>query len=281
MPRGRTDQTRGMTERENFNQSYLEESAAGRLRGYDTRGYCDSDRGGPRIAGSRDYWRYAGVASRGYGSHPATREEDPSGSSDSSDVDFLAGDSVGPRSGGTRGHRGMVREDYDSFDEDSLAAESASRRLGGTLGHRRVDDDSDYDSLAGDSAGTRYAGTRGQRGQGPPHSRGTGPRYADRYADTLTEESADDEPDCHRRGTRGGVAASARYSTPSSRRRELSPSPRRGGMSPGGRAGSVDSLESEAELGERNPSLRHYGGQRAPVSYGRYDGGRDSARRRY
>lgn len=284
MPHRRTNTlARGMTEREDFDRSYLEESAsemsreeeisgrygAGRPRSYDVDGFGDSDRGQSRIAGSRDYSRHAGGASRGHGAHRATRGED------SSDDDSLAGESVGPRSRGIRDHRGMIRADDDSFDDDSLAGESAGRRFGGTRGQRGMrgenyEESSDDDSLAGESAGPRYVGARGQRVQRPSYSRGTGSRYTD----DSTEEFTDDESAYRARGARGGVAASAR-------RQQLSLPRRRGEMYPGGRAGSVDSLDSEAELGVRNPGLHPYGGERAPGSYGRYDSGRDSDRRRY
>lgn len=293
MPR-RTDQmTRDVSERENFereepyynhhaDREYIEESASeieGRYVGPRPRGFRDSDRGGPRTARSRDtYSHYASDPDRAYGGHRAMGGEDYE---DSSDEDSLTGQFVGHRSGGTRGHRGMIREDYDSFDDDSLAVESTGRRFGETRGHRGMrgvnyEYSFDEDSLTGEYTGPRYGGAPGQREQGPPYSRGTGRRYCG----TSTEEFSDDESDYRPRGARGGMEVSASYGTPSSRRREVSPSPRRGGMYPIGRAGSVDYLDSEAGLGGRIPGLRQYGSQRDPGSCGRYASGRDSNRRR-
>lgn len=265
MPRGRTDQMiRGMSERENFEREeayynhhadrhYEEESESeisGPYSGPRPRGYGES-----RIVGSHDdYSDYASGPPRGCGGHGAMGGEEYE---DSLDDDSLAGESVGPRSGGTRGHRGMVSENYDSFDDDSLTEEPASRRFGGIHGHRGMHEEHyeesfDDDSLAGEFAGTR--GARGQHGQGPPYSDAS-------CTDTTTEHSTDDECDYCPRGTRSGIAASGHDSAPSSRRWEVSPSPRHRRMYPGG----------------RNPGV-HQDGGRAP---GSYDSGRDLDRRRY
>lgn len=288
MPRGRTDQmTRSVSVRDDFereeayynhlaDRAYVEESASeirGRYHGPPPRGYAVS-----RIASSRDdYSDYASGPPRGYRGHRAMGGE---GYEDSVDDESLAAESVAPRSGGTRGHRGTVGEDYDSFDDGSLAGEPATRRFGGTHGHggmrgNSYDESFDDDPLAGEFAGPHYAGGRGQHGQGPP---GTGSRYTDTsYTDTTSEDITDDESDHRPRGARGGIAASAHRGAPLSRSREVSPSPRRRGMYPCGRAGSVDSFDSEADPGGHNPGLRQYG---ALGSYGRHNGGRDLDRRR-
>ncbi len=86
---------------------------------------------------------------------------------------------------------------------------------------------------------------------------------------------ADGAPDGPRvpNGVRVGGVASAQHGAGSSRRhQELMPQSRRGGMYQGGRSGSVGSVDSEAELGGRNTSIRQYG---------RDDSGRDLARRRF
>ncbi|CAD6576217.1 MAG: hypothetical protein ASARMPRED_007653 [Alectoria sarmentosa] len=278
MPR-RTDQmTCNVSERENFeheepyfnhhtDRECIEESASeieGRYGGPRPRGFRNSDRGGPRIARSRDMYSHCAIdPDRAYG-------------------DSLTGQFVGHRSGGTRGHRGLVREDYNSFDNGYLAVESTGRRFGETRGHRGMrgvyyEYAFDDDSLTGEYTGPRYGEAPGQREQGPPYSRGTGRRYCG----TSTEEFTDDEPDYRPRGARSGMEVSASYGTPSSRHRELSPSPCRGGMYPIGRAGSVDYSGLEAGLGGHIPGLRQYGSQRDAGLYGHSAGGRDSNRCRY
>ncbi|CAD6578083.1 MAG: hypothetical protein ASARMPREDX12_008629 [Alectoria sarmentosa] len=269
MPR-RTDQmTCNVSERKSFeheepyfnhqtDRECIEESASeieGRYGGPRSHGFRNSDRGGPRIARSRDMYSHCAIdPGRAYGGHRAMGGEDYE---DSCDKDSLTGQFVGHRSGGTRGHRGMVKEDYDSFDNGYLAVESTGRRFGETRSHRgtrgvNYEYSFDDDSLTGEYTG---GGAPGQREQGPPYSRGTGRRYCG----TSTEEFTDDEPDYRPRGARSGMEVSAPYGPPSSRRRELSPSPRRGGMYPIGRAGSVDYLDSEAGLGGCIPGLRQYG----------------------
>ena len=257
---------------------------AGRPRGYDTLGYGDSDRDEPRVACPReDYSHYAGGISRGHGGHRTTGAEVYEDHPDFSDDDSWTGEPASRRSGGARDRCRVVRGDH--YEQSS-------------------DDD---DSLGGESAGPRYEGSRTQRGQGPSYSHGTGSRYTDtsynndsteespsysrgigsRYTDTSynndsTEESTDDESAHGARGVRSGLAASGHHGAPSSRRRrrQFSPHPRRS-MRSSRRSGSVDSSDSEAELGGCDPSLRQYGGQCATGSYGRYDSIRDSDRRRY
>ena len=284
MPRGRTGQEArdDMIQRQMFDQ-YLEESAyetsrdegtsgrhdpgcpnghaPGCPNGHDTRGYVDSDRGGPRPAGSRhNYPLSASGPSRGHGGHhhAAMGGEDYDDTPDFSDDDSLAD----PRGSGARGPRGM-----------------------GSRGNRRAQLDALIDSIPSDFRvpGPPRAGTRGQQRGGPG-----GSRYPDTSFDGSTEESTDDIDDddddddgyYYPRGV--GVAASAhRGAGPSQRQQEFPPHFRRGGMYQGGRSGSVDSVDSEAGLGGRNTSIREYGGQRAPGAYGRYDGGRDSDRRRF
>ncbi len=275
MPHGRTRQEIRdyVTQRELLGQ-YLDEGTsgrhgAGRPRGHDTRGYGDSDRGGPRTTGSRhDYPPNASGVSRGHGGHHAA----PGGGGyedypDFSDDDSLAGESVDPRAGGARGSHGMGP--YGSENPEALL-------------------DSIYDSIDSIRSdfrvpGPPHAGSRGQQrgGHGLPHfSRTGGSRYTDTSFDGSTEESTDDDDDDESVYCPGpGVAASDYHGAGSSRRhQELPPHSRRGGMYQGGRSGSVD---SEAELGGRNTSSRQYGGQRAPGSYERYGSGRDSDRRRF
>ncbi len=257
MPHGRTGQKARdyMTQRELLNQDLNEgisgRNGAGRSRGHDTRGYSDSNRGGPRTAGSRHNYPTnplnASGASRGHGGHRAAPGgEDSEDSPEFSDDDPLAGESVGPRAGGARGSRGMGpygSGNRGAFPEDSL--ELVPRRS-------RV-------------TGPPYAGTRGQQrgGQGLPVSREAGSRYVDTSFQGSSEEPTDNN------GVRVGVAASAYRGAGSSRRhQELPPHSRGGGMYQGGRSGLVDSVDSEAELGGRNTSIRQYRSSRTSESYG-------------
>ena len=291
---------RGMTGRENLDLSYLADPASemsrgegisGRYRAGRPRGH-DSERGEPRIAGSR-----------GYGDHRATRGGDVSDSGsdladstdddDDDDDDSLAGESARPRFGRTRRQRGAVGYDYGSPDGHSLAGESAAaaRRFGGSSRRRRRrrhrgtrggspdssssslsssdDDDDDNDSSAQAPARPRPAGTpRAHRARALPHSRRTiASRTMHHLSDSdsdssPSDESTDDEASAPRRG--GGAASGHRHGARSSRPVA---------MYPGGDAGSVDFLDSEAGFGGRDTGRSQYGSRRAPGPYGRYAGG--------
>ena len=266
MPRGRTGQeAQDMMERAMFDQ-YLAEAAherardegtsgrygAGRPRGHDARGYGDSDRGGPRTAGSRDnYPPNVSGASRGHGGHhAATGGEGYEDSPDFSDDDSLAGESVDPRASGARGSRGVDPR-----------------------GNRRGTLDELYNPIPSDFQVARppYEGTRGQRGgHGLPVSRGTGSPYPDPSSDGSSGESTDDEPIHYSHGVRSGASAHQGAGPSQGRRQQLPPHSPGCPNYQGGRSGSVDSVDSEGEVVGRSSGIRQYGGQRAPGSYGRF-----------
>lgn len=148
-----------MTEHDNSDRSYLEDSASEMSHEEGILGRYGAGR-------HRDYSNYAGRASHGYGGHRATRGEDLTHLPDD---DSLAGENSGFRCRGASGHRGIVREDDDTFDHDSSAEDFAGRGLGGNrrchgMGGEDYEEFSDDDSLAGDSIGRRYGGARGQLG---------------------------------------------------------------------------------------------------------------------
>lgn len=321
---------RGTTGRDHFDRDHLDDSpfdtsredgisgryGAPRPRGADARVFDRSD----RMAGSRDeFSHYASGASRGYGGHRAAGGAGFDSDDDASDDDTVAGMVNGPRSGGARGHRGMLGEDYASFDDGSFAGEGTRPRYGGTRGPRfgghggmvREDFASfDDDSFAGEATRSRFGGARGSHGYGSSDRYGGGSRDADDSDFAGNSSDGDDESACPPPRGRRGAAASTRRGNdshpvdydvqlPASRRRELSPLPRHSGMHSRRRAGTLgepaDSLGAdrsfvssvggystggyETGLGGRDSGARHYGSQRGLNSFGGYEGGRNLGRR--
>lgn len=317
---------RGTTGRDHFDRDHLGDSpfdtsledgisgryGAPRPRGTGAHNFDRSD----LMAGSRDeFSHYASGASRGYGGHRAAGAAGYDSDDDASDDDNVTGMVNGPRSGGTRGHRGMLGQDFASFDDDSFAGEATRPRYGGTRGPRfgghggmvREDFASfDDDSFTGESPSSRFGGARGSHGYGS----------SDRYGDDSTTDFAgnssdgDDESDCPPpRGRRGAAASTRRghdshpveyeVQSPVSRRHEIPSHPRRSGMHSRRRAGTLgepaDSLGAdrafvssvggystggyETGLGGHDSGARHYGSQRGLGSFGGYEGGRNLGRR--
>ncbi|CAD6576052.1 MAG: hypothetical protein ASARMPRED_007586 [Alectoria sarmentosa] len=292
MPRGRINSMiRGTAGRDNFDRDHLDDSpfdtshergisgryGAHRPRGTDARAFDHS-------AGSRDeFSHYASGASRGYGGHRAAGGAGYDSDDDASDDDTVTGMVNGPRSGGARGHRGTLGEDYASFDDDSFA---------------------------GVSSRSRFGGARGSRGYGSSDRYGGGSHYADDSDFAGQPSDEDDESYCPPPRGRRGAAASARrgydshpvdydVQSPISRRHEISSHPRHSGMHSRRRAGTLgepaDSLGAdrsfvssvggysaggyETGLGGRDSGARHYGSQRGLGSFGGYEGGRELGRR--